>query len=169
MLVLVIGCGLSPLVFVLADRLPVDASCLELSPSLLESLEAMASPLPRPPSFAQGDITAPEASTDEALKPSSFDVIVDENVLDGMACRFPISVGIASLQQALQGITWLLQPAGRLVTISFAPLAADPYLDSFYDWVLQPGCALDPLHAASWGKRHSPHSRQHGAAKSAET
>ena len=36
-----LGCGYSPLVHVLADRLQASVGCLELSPTLLESLEAL--------------------------------------------------------------------------------------------------------------------------------
>ncbi|CAL1168290.1 unnamed protein product [Cladocopium goreaui] len=157
--VLVLGCGLSPLVYVLADTFPhVTAGCMELSPTLLESLEAMALPLPRPPKFfVQADITAlrrRRGKDSQVLKPGSFDVLVDENVLDGMACRFPASKGLASLREALDGIAWLLKPHGRLITISFAPLTEGPYLEAFEDWALMPPCALqrDTIHVATWTK-----------------
>ncbi|CAK8986525.1 unnamed protein product [Durusdinium trenchii] len=103
--VLVLGCGLSPLVFTLADRLPfVKTGCMELSPTLLESLEAMAWSLPRRPQFfVQADITdlrRRRGRDHQVLSPGSFDVLVDENVLDGLACRFPAQRGLESLREA---------------------------------------------------------------------
>ncbi|CAE8656738.1 unnamed protein product, partial [Polarella glacialis] len=148
--VLVVGCGLSPLVFALADRGKVDVGCVELSATLLEHLEASSSSfaLPRPPHFfAVGDITDIEKVSSPHIGRASFDLVVDENLLDGMACRFPASEGLASFRQALLGIGWLLRPSGRLLTFSFTPFHEEPYAAVLKDWVPQakpcPSGALD--------------------------
>ncbi|CAE7709104.1 unnamed protein product, partial [Symbiodinium sp. CCMP2456] len=83
--ILVLGCGLSPLLFALADRLQARCGCLELSPTLAESLEAMSLRVPRPPAFiAVSDVTTlarrrrgAGAKGEGDLRRSSFDIIVD--------------------------------------------------------------------------------------------
>eukprot|EP00929_Paragymnodinium_shiwhaense_P034511 TRINITY_DN18761_c0_g1_i1.p2 TRINITY_DN18761_c0_g1~~TRINITY_DN18761_c0_g1_i1.p2 ORF type:complete len:215 (+),score=32.23 TRINITY_DN18761_c0_g1_i1:67-711(+) len=55
--VLVIGCGLSPLVFALADRRLGSVTCLEISDRLVQSLRDASSRVPHPPRFYVGDVT----------------------------------------------------------------------------------------------------------------
>merc|ERR1719265_532586 len=53
--ILVLGCGMSPLVFALADRnLTSQVRCLEISPELVAALERAAESVPRPPTFVVG-------------------------------------------------------------------------------------------------------------------
>lgn len=53
--VLVLGCGLSPLVFVLADKGGLDVICLDISKGLINQLEVAGWQLPRSPRFVVGD------------------------------------------------------------------------------------------------------------------
>merc|ERR1711974_497293 len=108
--------------------------CLEISHSLVGTLRSAAIGLPRPPEFAVGDITAlwragtgrdwPIESVEGGLGflPESFDLVIDENVLDGMGCTFPPEPGRLQQQRALGGIWRLLRPKGSLLTLSFLPL-----------------------------------------------
>lgn len=196
--VLVVGCGLSPLTFALADVAPLDAeiSCVELSPVLVDKLQVVGWSLPRPPRFLVGDVTKladraaaavaggqrPQKAGDDAeggyarggdgLEAESFDLIVDENVIDGMACVFPPSASNAAQRETLDGIRWLLRPTGHLLTISFVPLFNPPYAANFVGWARlegpQPACAssrpeasanfsADKHHLAIWKWRGEAH------------
>merc|ERR1712217_309133 len=157
--VLVLGCGLSPLVFALADKGKWTVRCVELSSKLVEHLQVAASTVPRPPAFEVGDVTtaAAEAVSDdsdnndgiytnsdngEGRVPGSplsrrgggADLVIDENVLDGMGCTFPIEAGVEQQRRALVGIARLLRPGGALLTLSFLPLDRSPHLHLFEGW-----------------------------------
>lgn len=186
--VLVLGCGISSLIFMLADRWPVEVACLEISQELVSYLQAAALRVPRRPSLHVGDITAiarrrrvppagregPVAITEASpFQPGSFDVIIDENVMDGMLCRFPQEAGASAQRMALGGIRWLLRPGGHLFTLSFAPMDEPPYAAALADWEhLGSTCPprasrsssddeaaalpahLQVVHASSWVAKH---------------
>lgn len=140
--VLVVGCGLSPLVFALADHGPErlwTVRCLEISTELVEHLRGAAVRVPNPPLFEVGDITV-TAEAAEGLGTATgaslaADVIIDENVLDGMGCTFPPEMGLEQQQRALAGMARRLRhPEGRLLTLSFLPMERPPFLENFRDW-----------------------------------
>ena len=58
----------------------------------------MALPLPSPAYFVQGDLTALRRRRGGALRQGSFDVLVDETLLDGLACS---AKGFVAIREAL--------------------------------------------------------------------
>ena len=70
-----------------------------------------------------------------------YDLVVDENVIDGMACLFPPSAGLAMQRLALDGISWLLRPGGRLLTLSFTAFERPPYSTALAGWSRLPASA----------------------------
>lgn len=169
--VLVLGCGMSPLVFALADQnRSLRVRCLEISPELVVALEAAAARVPRPPGFVVADVTAisrrrrrgSKLNQTRPVQPMSVDIVIDENVLDGMGCTFPPSRGRRQQKRALEGVWWLLKPSGRLLTLSFLP----PHADVMSPWrkledttwmlparlPVQEEGQLPPLFAMSWGR-----------------
>lgn len=162
--VLLLGCGLSSLIFALADQSNAKVFCLELSEMLVNNLNWVALSVPKAPKFLVGDITAiaqrrrarrpNRHGAVKGLAPRSFDLVIDENVIDGMACRFPPSASTAAVRMALDGIRLLLRPGGRLLTVSFVPLHRLPYSTAFVDWE-QSGMPCEQptgkdVHLATW-------------------
>lgn len=146
--VVVLGCGLSPLVWALAELGGAEVICLEVSSKLIEQLDAASLDLPRPPRFVVGDIGAIAGQRrmqmhhrDQSvldgndLVPHSVDLVVDENVIDGMACQHPPSARAAAVQKAFNGVRWLLQPQGRLLSLSFLSLDSSLFDVALADWV----------------------------------
>lgn len=131
--VLVVGCGLSPLVFALADqgeRNLWSVRCLEISPELVEHLRGAALRVPRPPTFEVADIAA---SAEGFVQ--TADVVIDENVLDGMGCTFPPEAGLEQQRLALAGMARRVRRgSGRLLTLSFLPLDREPFREVFAAW-----------------------------------
>jgi len=169
--VLVLGCGLSPLVFALADRSLGNVSCLEISSELVSKLRQRASGLPRPPTFVVGDIArfaedfsqSSAEALSEPLPVRSYDVVIDENVLEGMGCVLDQQEGFRAQQRALLGISKLLRPGARLLTLSYLPLDMPPHREALRDWSrLDWGCPAsagsasdneaisEPIHGALW-------------------
>lgn len=128
--VLVLGCGLSPLVFALADRGNWSVTCLEISSGLIKHLQIAAELLPRAPSFKLGDVT--KVGNDTGLL-GRADLVIDENVLDGMVGTASKQKGVNMQMAAINGISRLLHPGGVLLTLSFLPLDGDPGAAAIFD------------------------------------
>merc|ERR1712008_221969 len=122
--VVVLGCGLSPLVWSLADQEYADVICLEISRVLVDKFRcARAWGLRMLPRFLLSDIAAVPrrwraGRRHRYLMPRSADLFLDENVINGLACTFPPSVAASSVHRALMGAQWLLRPRGKLLTFS---------------------------------------------------
>lgn len=169
--VVVLGCGLSSLVWALAELGRAEVICLDVSSKLIEQLDAASLDLPRPPRFVVGDIGAiaghwrmqrhhrdQNVLDGNDLVPHSVDLVVDENVIDGMACQHPPSASAAAVQKALNGVDWLLQPQGRLLSFSFVSLDSSLFDIALANWV-QVTSPCKPLpsghHMAVWGVARS--------------
>lgn len=156
--VVVLGCGLAPLVFLIGKLEVADVHCVDISAAMVNKMQEFSDTLPRSiaPSFHAADLTKAAGT----FPNGTVDFVVDETVLDSMACVEPRGSGAKDQGLLLESVRKWLRPDGKLLTLSYLPLSFEPHSEPPFDqWLLlqereaEDSKSLHPYHAALWKKR----------------